>query len=462
MYAVYQEFLTASCLLILGMIAASVFVAAMYFGLRRLYGWARMSGHLHVFLAFIALAGMVLYGGGKPTPPTPDPDPIPAPEPIPDPDPDPDPDPVPDPDPIPYPTVESHLYSSVYGAMPFSACEYDGCVYDGTGKLVGVIQVKVGKPNASTRLASVKATMTVKGTKVSLALKGGGKAEIPSEDPAIIELVGKNVGSFVFAIGRFAMVGQSDDYKIDGGRNILASSDKDERNAAYRKLVDAGCSSVNMLWAEGNGSLLISNNGKAKISGVLADGRKMSVTSIVLVGESWYCVPVIVPKLGISFGLWMSKDGAEVDAEGIDGDFIAGPPKELANGAEFIIDGEDVLGSWSSIPGTLLVDYLPDGVKISRKGKKWALPKAGKLALKRGTSEVDSSKALDNPSALKLTYKDKDGTFKGSFKVYSLNNGRLKATTVNVSGIMIDDTGYGTAVIKNVGIVEISVGVREP
>lgn len=454
MYAVYQEFLTASCLLILGMIAASVFVAAMYFGLRRLYGWARMSGHLHVSLAFIALAGMVLYGGGKPTPPTPDPDPdpIPSPGPIPD----------PDPDPIPDPVAGYHLYSSVDGEMPFSACEYDGCVYDVAGELVGVIQVKVGKPNARTRYASVKATMTVEGKKISLSPKSGSKVEIPSDGPAVIELVGKNVGSFIFTIGRFSMVGQSISYWIDGVRSILASRDKNERNAAYRMLVDAGYSSVNMLWADGSGSLVISSNGKAKMSGVLADGRKLSVTSTVLVGESWYCVPVIVPKLGVAFSLWMSKDGDEVDAEGIDGDLIVGSPKELANGAEFIIDEEDVLATWSSIPGTLLVDYLPDGVKISRKGKKWALPKAGKLALKRGTSEVDSSKALDNPSALKLTYKDKDGTFKGSFKVYSLNNGRLKATTVNVSGIMIDDTGYGTAVIKNVGIVEISVGVREP
>jgi len=58
---------------------------------------------------------------------------------------------------------------------------------------------------------------------------------------------------------------------------------------------------------------------------------------------------------------------------------------------------------------------------------------------------------------LKLTYKAKDGTFKGTFKVYADVNGRLKATTVNVTGVLIGDKGYGLAAIKKVGSVPITV-----
>ena len=70
---------------------------------------------------------------------------------------------------------------------------------------------------------------------------------------------------------------------------------------------------------------------------------------------------------------------------------------------------------------------------------------------------IGSSKLGENPSALKLTYKAKDGSFKGSFKVYADNGGNLKATTVNVAGIVVGGVGYGTATIKKVGSVPISI-----
>ena len=66
----------------------------------------------------------------------------------------------------------------------------------------------------------------------------------------------------------------------------------------------------------------------------------------------------------------------------------------------------------------------------------------------------------DNPSTLKLTYKAKDGTFKGSFKAYADVNGRPKATTVNVTGVLIDGVGYGTATIKKVGGVPVTISPR--
>ena len=70
---------------------------------------------------------------------------------------------------------------------------------------------------------------------------------------------------------------------------------------------------------------------------------------------------------------------------------------------------------------------------------------------------VDAAKLQDNPAALKLKFKSKNGTFSGSFKAYVDVNGKLKATTVAVSGVLVNGVGYGTATIKKVGSVPVTV-----
>ena len=49
---------------------------------------------------------------------------------------------------------------------------------------------------------------------------------------------------------------------------------------------------------------------------------------------------------------------------------------------------------------------------------------------------------------LKLTYRQKDGSFKGSFKAYAVANGKLKGYTVSVAGVMVGNVGHGTATLK--------------
>jgi len=41
--------------------------------------------------------------------------------------------------------------------------------------------------------------------------------------------------------------------------------------------------------------------------------------------------------------------------------------------------------------------------------------------------------------------------------VYANNGGRLKATTVNVTGVMVGGKGYGTVIIKKVGSVGVTI-----
>ena len=140
-------------------------------------------------------------------------------------------------------------------------------------------------------------------------------------------------------------------------------------------------------------------------------------------------------------------DGS-VEVVGLDG-AVAGKAGMLRSGATFRMDGA---AGVRALPG-LYGECLPDGIDVVASGTRWVVAggaKAGKLALVKGTSEIDlaKSKFTDNMSGLKLTYKAKDGSFKGSFKAYNLENGKIKSYTVNVTGVMIGDKGYGTATIK--------------
>ena len=131
---------------------------------------------------------------------------------------------------------------------------------------------------------------------------------------------------------------------------------------------------------------------------------------------------------------------------------------------KFILDSGFAL----DVPGELLTDLLPMDVDFSVSGSKWtfaknasvkwAKPKNGAPPPEMFDKEsgkglvVDTSKGKTNLSALKLTYKAKDGTFKGSFKVYALEGEgakmKLKKYTVNVAGIVVDGVGYGRATCK--------------
>ena len=196
--------------------------------------------------------------------------------------------------------------------------------------------------------------------------------------------------------------------------------------------------------------MAIAAKGKAKVSGRLANGTKVSASSQLIVGEEWCCVPVLEPKKShLAFALWLPANGQAVRSPGVTGleDAVVGKPGTLKAGAKFRMD--------APLGDARYAAYLPDGVSVEGDAR-WTLPKAGKVQLTReGT--IDEAKLLDNPSALKLTYTAKSGTFKGSFKAYADVNGKPKATTVNVTGVLVDGVGYGAATVKKVGGVPVTV-----
>ena len=145
------------------------------------------------------------------------------------------------------------------------------------------------------------------------------------------------------------------------------------------------------------------------------------------------------------------------------------------------VQNANVGGKWTRSSATVYVDatsasfpagtlsyLLPDIETATVKNGRWTFAKAASVKWakpKNGVTPeiydesvdkgliVDETKGKTNLSGLKLTYTPRDGTFKGSFKMYVLEGTgartKLKSATVNVNGFVVDGVGYGTATCKS-------------
>ena len=349
-----------------------------------------------------------------------------------------------------------YLYADAAGEVPQTAAsKYEGFLYTEKGKAVGSIEVKLSKPKKNRKLAGTP--LTTKPT-VTIILPGEGKAVIKGTDVLAGSIVIEGtIGTreLKLKIGANGLEGTFGEFGIEGARSLFASKDKSEV-AAANAVLDKWLGAVCLVTDTGDFSVALSAKGKAKLSGTI-NGKKLSgVKGQLLVGEEWCCLPLIWSKGGTSgsYTLWLKNDGSAASVAESE-TALVGKPGTLGDGAQFAID--DIPALVGIVPG-MFTDQLPTNVAVKAVGTKWMLPKAGKVAYKRGTTEIDATKLGENPSALKLTYMAKDGSFKGSFKVYADNAGRLKATTVNVTGVVINGVGYGTAVVKGAsGSVPVKV-----
>ena len=364
--------------------------------------------------------------------------------------------------------AETHIDTAQGEVAPYAvaATVYDGYLYDGDN-VVGSVQVKVakGKTDKKSGAFSAKVTATVQltGDSKKVSFKGG----VADGSGRVTGLTAAG-HTLDISLGVDGMGGTMDGKSVDGARNLFSAKDADSKSIAAaieKKWVGA----VNVVGDDVVLSVAIAKKGKVKVSGIV-EGAKVSATSQLLVGAETCCVPVVITKkANLAFNLWLMADGT-VEVHGADSEtsgedaasplWEAGKAGTLNAGAKFRMDGVVLSRALTGLYG----EYLPNDVGVTQSGTKWVVAggvKAGKLALVKGTSEIDSAKSkfTENMSGLKLTYKAKDGSFKGSFKVYNLENGKIKAYTANVTGVMIGNTGYGTATIKK-PFVSLSVAIE--
>ncbi len=343
--------------------------------------------------------------------------------------------------------ASSGLWPGDTGAVPDNAASvYDGYLMDASGNVAGTMQVKVAKPKNGKAKATVTIQpvsgkkSTVKGTLDATT----GKVDAPGLD---------------LQLGAHGLSGTWNECSVYGSRNLFSSKDKAEQTAANDDLKQ-WLGAVNVAWDSANGwnalSVSLAKKGKAKVSGTLADGTKVSANGQFIIGAEWCCVPMAVTKKAkLAFLLLLPiAQGGQPNVGGLGSSVVAGKPGSLAPGSAFHMDTAAAAAAW----GGVMAAYLPDGVAVKQSGTKWIVAegaKPGKITMKNGV--VDESKAGANPSGLKLTVKTKDGSYKGSFKSYSESGGKLKSTSVNVTGVMINGKGYGSATVKKMGGVSVMV-----
>lgn len=110
------------------------------------------------------------------------------------------------------------------------------------------------------------------------------------------------------------------------------------------------------------------------------------------------------------------------------GDVVLEPEESLIFSLE---DMEDTIGGYE-----VLGEYLPDGVEVEWTGKKFKLPKAGRVKYSKKEGDFVST-SDDNPAGLKLSINKKSGKVSGSFKVYvAKSEKKLKSYTAKVSGYL--------------------------
>ena len=103
-----------------------------------------------------------------------------------------------------------------------------------------------------------------------------------------------------------------------------------------------------------------------------------------------------------------------------------------------IIDGQNVI----------YTQYLPLNMTVQSTGTRLKVAAmAGRVVSRRGVVSV-SKGGEANPSGLKITYTPKTGCWKGSFYIYTHENGRLKKYMAKVTGVTVEEYGFGVVTVN--------------
>ena len=356
---------------------------------------------------------------------------------------------------------------------------YDGYLLDGDGNMAGTIQLKTskGKWSRANEETNVAASATVKllgeGT---IRLKGslgedlsGTLASTKASDERELEVTLSGSG----------MGGTFEDYTVVGTRYIHGKKTYLDRTRALAADDSWKGFYVVVLKAEsdesslGNGyaglSVQVMANGRGRVTGTMPDGTKVSYSGRMEVMDDSCVLPVAIPlhrgkKGGFGFLVTFDESGVSVSAvsswTNTDVPFtsaLAAEADGAAYASEISSDAAFALEETFELEG---VDdsLLPADVEVTVSGARWFTPKADKVTFSAEDGGYTVLTEYGNPSGLTLAAPTAKGTFKGKFKVFAVTEaGRPKSYKATVAGAVLDGVGYGTATIKKIGSVPVTV-----
>lgn len=190
-----------------------------------------------------------------------------------------------------------------------------------------------------------------------------------------------------------------------------------------------------------------------KVSGsvTLLDGKKRAFKAVTVPCDGSSTI-----RAGNFTAKGLGAFSIEIGADGFTGGNGTYTMQDAEVGGKWT-HGAGVNGGWSdegNLPAGTLTELLPDpdNAELKPKGGRWAFAKPAKVKwgkLKTGGVglTVDTAGGKTNLSAMKLAYTPKTGVFKGSFKIYAVQNNKLKRFTVKVFGFVVGEVGYGRAML---------------
>lgn len=347
-----------------------------------------------------------------------------------------------------------------------AAAQYQGWLTDDeTGEVAGTIVIKATKANKD-NISNLTATIVPRGgRKVNLK----GKARISSENtvntgcgPDWINLCMGSEMCVAIQLGANGFVGSCETaksgerktYSLQGGRNVFSARDADAKARAatlakgFWPIVFETADNGGSAFANGYSglSVTVGNRGMVKVSGTLGDGNRVNVSAQAIMGENGKMVVPVIEKKGTYSFLLEFNGGRLTAVKNLSAWNASGRPAKFT-------------ATWSSksvfspVSG---VGAVPSPMYLTIAGFDAAAGIGGKPIV--GSPADDMVVVARNKwtgtkgiSDLNVTFKPKDGTFKGSFNFYVLDGGKPKKLKATVSGVVVDGVPYGTAVIKNVG-----------
>lgn len=336
------------------------------------------------------------------------------------------------------------LYHDIAGAPDlFSSTTIWNGWLEKDGSLHGAIQVKISKAKPGSGESSAKAVISLTGERKQ-TFKASIVSPLGATMPQTIDFAASQ--RFSITLGTNGLGGNFGEYTIIGSRqpSSRASGSKDDI-AQSAKIAKISVGAIGMAWNGGTLSAAIKTRGLVAISGVFADGTKFRAKSQIIAGENWCAIPLSCSKKTqrLAAIIWVSlsnPDAAPV-VTGLDGaasDHVATPPASLTFTLSnaFQVNGIE--------PSLLPANFPFSG------GERWTFPKADTIKLNTASQRPVIVRDYGNPSAIKLSYKPSTGMITGSFRVYAVQNSKLRKLKASVSGIMTRSGGFGFATIRNV------------
>lgn len=192
---------------------------------------------------------------------------------------------------------------------------YNGYIINSNGVFVGTIQVKTAKDaknkNTGLMTATVTATLNIDGNEWSYS-KGS------TVDGIVTGLVcstkGAPVGELHIQLGENGLAGDLGELQIFGSRNGMAT-----KGDSMATLLDSYKTNWSMTLAYGTDDFsrwhfAVGANGTVKVTGVLADGSKISANAQLIMGDGFAYVPVVVAKTAKTAAVNIL---ARIDADGV-------------------------------------------------------------------------------------------------------------------------------------------------